>query len=53
MKTRLSVWMPPILLGVASAVGLVAALVSDGVGDWLSWIALALPVAVALYYPLS
>ena len=44
--SRRQIWGPPVLLGVLSLVGLVAALVADGVGDALSWAALALPVAV-------
>jgi hypothetical protein len=35
----------PLLLSAATTVGLVAALVGDGVWDALSWVALALPVA--------
>ncbi|MDQ3773507.1 MAG: hypothetical protein M3461_03585 [Pseudomonadota bacterium] len=39
----------PILLGTASALGLIAALVSDGLGDVVSWIALAAPVVVCAW----
>ncbi len=42
------VWLVPIALGLLSGVGLVAALLSDGPGDVLSWLALAVPVAVSL-----
>lgn len=39
-------WGGPILLGLLSASGLLSALVSDHWGDWWSWLALGLPVAV-------
>lgn len=41
-------WTWPIALGVISAVGLVAGLVSDQVGDIIAWIGLGLPLAVIL-----
>ena len=40
------IWRAPVAIGLASAVGLVAALVADGWGDVLSWIGLGLPMAV-------
>ena len=43
------IWGIPVLLGVLSLVGLVAALVADGLGDALSWLALAVPSAVSLW----
>jgi hypothetical protein len=46
------VWFAPLVLGVSSAVGLVAALVSDDLGDWLAWAAVGLPAAVALLFSL-
>ena len=42
------VWGLPAALGVLSLVGLVAALVADGVGDALSWLALAVPAVVCV-----
>ena len=42
-----SVWRWPLLIGVASLVGLVSALLGDGVWDLLSWLTLALPVLIA------
>ena len=39
----------PLLIGVASAIGLVSALVADGVWDALSWALLALPL-VGIWY---
>lgn len=50
MSGRIKVWTAPIALGVVTAVGLIAALLSDAAGDVLAWLALALPVAVILWY---
>lgn len=36
----------PLLLALVSAVGLVAALIGDGVWDGLSWLCLAAPLGV-------
>lgn len=48
---RIRVWTAPIYIGVISTVGLIAALLSDGgLGDYLAWLALAIPVAVVLWY---
>lgn len=54
--TRLSgtqVWRTPVVLGLLSAVGLVAALLSDGLGDVVSWIALLVPVIIAFHYGIA
>ncbi len=40
----------PAVLGVLSAIGLVAALVGDGLWDTASWPLLGLPVAVCIWY---
>jgi hypothetical protein len=40
----------PMLLGALSAIGLVSALLGDGVWDLLSWTALGAPVAVIVRY---
>lgn len=42
------IWLPPAAFGSASAVGLLSALVADGVWDALSWVALAAPVGVCV-----
>lgn len=42
------VWGMPIVLGALSLAGLVVALVSDGSGDWLSALALAVPALVSV-----
>jgi hypothetical protein len=41
---RRSTWAIPVLLGLASTIGLVAALTGDGARDLLSWLTLAMPV---------
>lgn len=42
------VWRAPLLLALATAVGLTAALLGDGAWDAAGWWALGLPPAVAL-----
>jgi len=44
--TTREIWNMPILLAVVSAIGLISALLGDGIWDVLSWIALATPVVV-------
>ncbi|MFN4275496.1 MAG: hypothetical protein ACK4FJ_04290 [Ferrovibrio sp.] len=46
----LRLWGMPILLGILSGVGLVAALVADGWGDALSWLTLGLLVVLMAWY---
>jgi hypothetical protein len=48
MKAHAVDWRTPIALGMLTASGLLSALVSDGVGDAWSWIALATPLVVAV-----
>ena len=40
----------PLLLGVVTVIGLVSALLADGVWDALSWALLALPLVVGLWF---
>ena len=49
LLSKRQIWGPPITLGVASAIGLIAALLADGLWDAVSWIALAAPVAVGVW----
>lgn len=44
-----STWTLPVAIGVASIVGLVAALTGDGWRDALSWIGLGVPIAATLW----
>ncbi|HVE53287.1 MAG TPA: hypothetical protein VNB23_07855 [Ramlibacter sp.] len=50
MSARMRMWRAPIVLGVLTASGLVAALVSDTWGDAWSWVGLGIPVAVMAWY---
>ena len=43
-------WRWPIVLGVATAVGLLSALLGDAGWDTLSWFGLGAPVAVAAWF---
>lgn len=50
MKTSLTgiqIWRMPVLLGLVIAGGLTAALLFDGIGDAVSWFALAAPIVIA------
>jgi hypothetical protein len=40
----------PLLIGIASGYGLVAALVADGFWDWVGSLALFVPVALAAWF---
>jgi len=46
------VWLAPLLMALLSLLGLVVALLADGWGDALSWLALGVPVWGCLYYGL-
>ena len=41
---RAPVFRVPLILGIASAVGLISALLADGVWDAVSWVTLAMPL---------
>jgi hypothetical protein len=43
------VWTVPVLLGVATLVGLAVALLEDGAGDVLGGLALGVPIAVVVW----
>jgi len=45
-----TLWRWPVAMGLLSAVGLLAGLVYDGWGDWLSWVTLGIPVAAMLWF---
>ena len=44
-----SVFAAPLLIGIASVVGLVSALLGDGLLDSISWAALTVPVVVIVW----
>lgn len=39
----------PLAIGLVSLVGLVSALMGDGLADWISWAGLAIPLAVIVW----
>ncbi|WP_269714024.1 hypothetical protein [Caulobacter sp. NIBR2454] len=47
--STLNAYTVPLVIALISMVGLVAALVADGPGDWTSWIALFAPIAVVVW----
>jgi hypothetical protein len=44
------IWGMPIVLGLLSTLGLLSALLGDGPWDALSWVSLATPVFVSLWF---
>ena len=49
MRTRSQIWGAPIVLAVLTTIGLVSALLGDGVWDLVSAITLGAPVAVGAW----
>lgn len=49
-STFWKVWATPLVIGVLSLVGLLAALTGDGVWDLVSWVTLGLPVLVTFWF---
>ncbi|WP_043237605.1 hypothetical protein [Stutzerimonas azotifigens] len=43
------IWLWPAVIALTSTLGLIAGLVSEGLGDWLSWLALGLPTLIGLH----
>lgn len=52
-QSGIRVWAAPITLSLVTTVGLIAALLADGIGDAVSWAALAIPMAVCCWYALK
>jgi len=50
IRTRTQIWAMPVLLAILTLVGLVAALLGDGVWDLVSSVTLGAPVAVGLWF---
>jgi hypothetical protein len=48
----LKLWGMPILLGLSTTIGLISALLGDGIWDILSAFALGIPVVAGLWYGL-
>ncbi len=47
---NMKLWGMPILLGLLSGVGLISALLEDGLWDWVSWLALGIPTGLMCWY---
>jgi len=45
-KTRWQIFAAPTLIALLSLVGLLAALLGNGVFDWVSWVGLAAPLVI-------
>ncbi len=52
IRTPSQIWGAPILLGILTTIGLVAALLGDGVWDLVSSLTLGAPVLVGAWYGL-
>lgn len=50
--SAIHIWGMPLLLALLSVIGLIAALLTDGIGDIVSWITLAAPIAIVLRFAL-
>jgi len=46
---RRQIWGMPVVLAVISAIGLLSALLGDGVWGIVSWVALAMPVMISVW----
>ena len=47
-RTLGQIFIAPAIVGALSVVGLVSALVGDGIWDGLSWLTLAIPISLCL-----
>lgn len=52
IRTRTQIWAMPILLAILTVIGLIAALLGDGVWDLVSSVTLGAPVLVGAWYGL-
>jgi membrane protein implicated in regulation of membrane protease activity len=48
--TRRKIWGTPIALGAMTTFGMLSALLGDGTWDFLSWLALSVPVGVIVWH---
>ncbi|MGN6286718.1 MAG: hypothetical protein ACTHM2_16345 [Afipia sp.] len=51
-QTLGQIFAAPMVIGALSVVGLISALVGDGVWDGLSWLTLGVPVVLCAYFTL-
>lgn len=49
-QTNSQIFSIPIVLGVLSVIGLISALVGDGLWDGVSWVTLAVPILLCGYF---
>ncbi len=49
-STFWKVWGIPVIIGIFSLIGLLTALVGDGLYDLLSWILLGIPVLIIIWF---
>jgi hypothetical protein len=49
MSNTVNVWRIPALVGIVSLVGLLVALIADGVANWISIVMLAVPVLLGVW----
>ncbi len=47
---NVKLWGMPILLGLLSGIGLLSALLDDGLWDWVSWLSLGIPAVLMGWY---
>ena len=49
-NSTFAIFRMPLLIGIVSTVGLASALLGDGIWDVFSWMTLAVPVAVGMFF---
>jgi hypothetical protein len=49
-QTHTQIWSGPIIIGVVSAIGLISALLGDGIWDAVSWVSLSAPMAITAWH---
>lgn len=49
-QTLGQIFAAPLVIGALSVIGLISALVGDGIWDGLSWLTLGVPVALCAYF---
>lgn len=52
-RSLMEVFAAPTMIAIASSVGLITALVGDGLMDAIAWIGLSIPIAVSAWYLLT
>lgn len=52
-QTNVQIFAVPLVLGVLSVVGLISALVGDGLWDGVSWLTLTTPILLCGYFLLK